>query len=173
MVLLQRRWRLSCSRPVVRGHGEDGTPLANLGVVRAHERNRFSHRSWIFWFGRACATLHCVGSSEVSRMHRLSFQCVVCRFCASIAHPTGELRHQDASAIRSTKNHSRRTHGSLLKDDTRKSRREHGPCANMTSLIRDTEKINLTHAQSDTQNRVRTIVSPLCPMFVSPPCPMF
>ena len=22
------------------------------------ERNRFSRRSWIFWFGRACATLH-------------------------------------------------------------------------------------------------------------------
>ena len=81
--------------------GMVGTLLANLGVVRAHERNRFSRRSWIFWFGRACATLHCVGSSEVSRMHRLSFQCVVCRFCASIAHPTGELRHQDASAIRS------------------------------------------------------------------------
>ena len=33
----------------------------------------------------------------------LDIQCIVCRFCASIAHPTGELRHQDASAIRSTK----------------------------------------------------------------------
>ena len=76
---------------------------------------------------------------------------------------------------------SRRTHGSLLKDDaqielsgevcgpysrmTRANRvvwrREHGPCAKMTRLMRDTEKIRLTQAQGDTQNWVWMIVSTL------------
>ena len=49
-----------------------------------------------------------LGRAKCHGCTALSFQCVLCRFCASIAHPTGELRHQDASAIRSTKkNHSR------------------------------------------------------------------
>ena len=66
-------------------------------------------------------------------------------------------RYRNMACTRMTRTNpvvSRRTHGSLLKDDTRKSRREHSTWAKITSLIRDTEKISLTHAQGDTQNRV-------------------
>ena len=71
MALSQRRWRLSCNRPVVRGHGGDGTPCGESRSGKG-TRSEIVFRIAVEFFGLVVLAHPCAEfeSSEVSRMHR-------------------------------------------------------------------------------------------------------